>query len=47
MWLSNKWKEYNFVSVFLNALVDVPFSVFVSFIADWRKFIKEKSSEIH
>ncbi|MBN1162630.1 hypothetical protein JXA34_02705 [Patescibacteria group bacterium] len=47
MWLSNKWKEYNFVSVFLSALIDVPFSTFLSFIADWRKFIKEKSAEIH
>ncbi len=45
-WLSEKWKEYNIVSVFFIALVDFPFSTFVATIEGWRNFIKEKRSEI-
>ncbi len=46
-WFSQKWKEYNIVSVFFVALVDFPFSSFVVTIEGWRNFIKEKRSEIH
>ncbi|HUW21805.1 MAG TPA: hypothetical protein VMW41_04005 [Candidatus Bathyarchaeia archaeon] len=46
-WLSNKWKEYNIVSVFFIALVDMPFSTFIGFIESWSSFLKEKKSEIH
>jgi hypothetical protein len=46
-WFSQKWKEYNIVSVFFTALVDFPFSSFVATIEGWRNFIKEKRSEIH
>jgi hypothetical protein len=46
-WFSQKWKEYNIVSVFFTALVDFPFSSFVVTIEGWRNFIKEKRSEIH
>ncbi|MFC1789939.1 hypothetical protein ACFLZP_00465 [Patescibacteria group bacterium] len=45
-WLSNKWKEYNVVSVFFIALVDMPFSTFIGFIDNWSSFIKEKKAEI-
>jgi len=46
-WLSNKWREYNIVSVFLTVLVDVPFSTLVEFIESWSTFLKEKKAELH
>lgn len=46
-WLSNKWKEYNIVSVFLTVLVDMPFSSLIKFIEDWNSFLKEKKAELH
>ncbi len=46
-WLSNKWKEYNIVSVFFTALVDMPFLAFIQFIEGWSSFLKEKKAEIH
>lgn len=45
-WFSDKWKEYNIVSVFLTALIDFPFSTFVATIESWRDFIKERRNEI-
>lgn len=46
-WLSSKWKEYNIVSVFFSALVDMPFLTFIKFVEGWSTFLKEKKSEIH
>ncbi|MBU0569219.1 hypothetical protein KKB40_00365, partial [Patescibacteria group bacterium] len=46
-WLANKWKEYNIVSVFFIALVDMPFSSFIHFIENWSSYLKEKKSDIH
>lgn len=46
-WLSNKWKRYNIISAFFNALIDMPFMVFVEFIEQWRYFLKEKKEKIH
>lgn len=46
-WLSNKWKKYNAIAVFFNAMIDMPFSVFVEFLENWRYFLKEKKEEIH
>ncbi len=45
-WLSNKWKRYNAISAFFNALIDMPFSIFVEFLEQWRSFIKERKEEI-
>ncbi len=45
-WLSSKWKKYNAVAAFFNALIDMPFSVFVEFLEKWRYFIKDKKEEI-
>ncbi|MEK7061900.1 MAG: hypothetical protein AAB957_01430 [Patescibacteria group bacterium] len=45
-WLSNKWKKYNAITAFFNALIDMPFSVFVEFLERWRYFIKERKEEI-
>lgn len=45
-WISHKWKKYNAVAAFFNALIDMPFSVFVEFIERWRYFIKERKEEI-
>jgi hypothetical protein len=45
-WLSTKWKKYNAIAAFFNALIDMPFSVFVEFIEKWRYFIKERKEEI-
>ncbi|MDP2741309.1 MAG: hypothetical protein Q8O66_01315 [bacterium] len=45
-WLSNKWKKYNAITAFFNALIDMPFSVFIEFLEKWRYFIKERKEEI-
>jgi len=46
-WVSDKWKEHNVVSVFLLALVDMPFQTFVGFLESWSNFLKERKAEIH
>lgn len=46
-WLSSKWKEYNLVSVFFSALIDMPFLTFIKFVESWSTFLKEKKAEIH
>jgi uncharacterized membrane protein YbjE (DUF340 family) len=45
-WLSNKWKKYNAIAAFFNALIDTPFTLFVEFLEQWRYFIKDKNEEI-
>jgi len=46
-WLSNKWQKYNAITAFFNALIDMPFTIFVEFFEQWRFFLKEKKEEIH
>ncbi len=46
-WLTNKWKRYNVIAVFFSALIDMPFTIFVEFIEQWRYFLKEKKEKIH
>ncbi len=46
-WLSSKWKKYNIVSVFITALIDMPFLGFINFIENWSSFLKEKKAELH
>jgi len=46
-WFSQKWKEYNIVSVFFSALIDSPFSMLIGIIEDWRSFLRDRRSEIH
>jgi hypothetical protein len=45
-WMSNKWKKYNAITAFFNALIDMPFSMFVEFLERWRYFIKERKEEL-
>ncbi len=45
-WLTLRWKKYNIVSVFFNALIDMPLSVFVEFLEQWRYFLKEKKERL-
>ena len=45
-WLSNKWKKYNAIAAFFNALVDVPFATFVEFLENWRFFLRDRKEEI-
>jgi len=45
-WLSAKWKEWNIVSVFFTAIIDIPFLTITEFIENWSSFIKEKKAEI-
>jgi hypothetical protein len=45
-WISTKWKKYNAVAAIFNALIDMPFSVFIEFLEKWRYFIKEKKEEM-
>lgn len=46
-WFTIKWKRYNIIAVFFSALIDMPFTVFVEFIEQWRYFLKEKKEKIH
>ncbi len=46
-WFTNKWKRYNIVAVFFSALIDMPFTLFIEFIEQWRYFIKEKKEKLH
>lgn len=45
--IARKWKEYNFVSVFFNFILEAPFISFVGFIENWRQFLKDKKTDIH
>lgn len=45
-WMSNKWKRYNAITAFFNALIDMPFSGFIEFLERWRYFIKDKKEEL-
>lgn len=46
-WLTIKWKKYNVMAVFFSALIDMPFTVFVEFLEQWRYYLKEKKEKIH
>lgn len=46
-WLTVRWKKYNVISAIFNALIDMPFLIFVEFLEQWRYFLKEKKEEIH
>jgi hypothetical protein len=46
-WLTVHWRRYNIISALFNALIDMPFSVFVEFVEQWRYFLKEKKEKIH
>ena len=45
-WLALRWRRYNIVSTFFNALLDMPFSVFLEFLEQWRFFLKEKKERL-
>jgi len=45
-WISARWKEYNVLSVFFTALIDMPLFVFIEFIESWNLFLREKKAEI-
>ena len=46
-WLTVKWKKYNVIAVFFSALIDMPFTVFIEFLEQWRYYLKEKKEKIH
>jgi len=46
-WLSQKWKEYNVVSVLFAALIDAPFLTFIEMVEGWSVFMKEKKDELY
>jgi len=46
-WLTVKWKKYNLIAAFFSALIDMPFTLFIEFIEQWRYFLKEKKEKIH
>jgi hypothetical protein len=45
-WLSNTFKQYNAISAFFNALIDMPFSAFVEFLEIWRFFLRERKEDL-
>lgn len=46
-WLTSKWRKYNIISALFNALIDLPFTIFVEFLEQWRTFLREKKEKIH
>ncbi|MDO8470714.1 MAG: hypothetical protein Q7S63_01930 [bacterium] len=46
-WFSGQISRYNVLPLLLSFLVEIPFQVFVSFLEQWRNFLKEKKEEIH
>jgi len=46
-WLTGKWEKYNIIAVFFSALIDMPFTIFIEFIEQWRYYLKEKKEKIH
>lgn len=46
-WIALRWRKYNFIAAGFNILIDMPFSVLVEFIEQWRYFLKEKKDKIH
>ncbi|OHA62885.1 MAG: hypothetical protein A2748_00985 [Candidatus Wildermuthbacteria bacterium RIFCSPHIGHO2_01_FULL_45_20] len=46
-WLSGQIVRYNIFVLIMNFLIEIPFQVFVEFLEQWRKFLKEKREEIH
>lgn len=44
-YLANKWKEYNVIAVFFNFVFETPFVLFLDFIQEWSKYIRERKSE--
>lgn len=45
-WFAKKWKEYNIFSIIFSIIIDVPFSLLIGFIEEWRHFLKETKSDI-
>jgi hypothetical protein len=46
-WLRARWQRINIVSIIFNWIIEMPFSVFIEFLEQWRYFLKEKKEEIH
>jgi len=46
-WLTIRWKRYNVIAAVFSALIDMPFTVFIEFVEQWRYYLKEKKEEIH
>ncbi len=46
-WLTVRWKKYNIISVIFSALIDMPFLTFVTFLEQWRYFLREKKDKIY
>lgn len=44
--LARKWKEWNFVSIFFNFVIETPLAAILDFIQGWSEFIKERRSEL-
>lgn len=45
-WLTLRWKKYNIISAVFNTLIDMPLSIFVEFIEQWRYFLQEKKERL-
>ena len=45
-WLSGQWAKFNILVIIFNLILEVPFQIFVEFLENWRRFLKEKKEEI-
>jgi hypothetical protein len=45
-WFSKQWTKFNILVIIFNLILEVPFQIFVEFLENWRRFLKEKKEEI-
>ena len=45
-WLSGQWAKFNILVIIFNLILEVPFQIFVEFLENWRRFLKDKKEEI-
>jgi len=45
-WLSWQWAKFNILVIIFNLILEVPFQIFIEFLENWRRFLKEKKEEI-
>jgi len=45
-WLSGQWAKFNILVIIFNLILEVPFQIFVKFLENWHRFLKDKKEEI-
>jgi len=45
-WLSGQWAKFNILVIIFNLILEVPFQIFIKFLENWHRFLKDKKEEI-